>query len=433
MRVTTRFVRPVSTLLFAGLIVACGTPAPTSTPSLPTAPTLTASAPTSGPTTAVVRTETGLLALLTQVQGDADVSEVTDSGERWTHAARPMQVLRAGAVVRVSAQAFIGLICSNERWVELSGEIEWQLTEEACRQGRELPPGTYHDAAPKAGRILDYEGNKVIERKTREKEGDYGRIPVILDPRNTALLELQPTLSWVEVQGAIEYVLSMSGPEVFEEITLAADEVTCQDHARAAPHQMCTAPWPASQWHLEQGQRYFLTISARTGVASEPRPSEKSVLRTLPEETAGDVQRTASAIGALGVDAVTRDLLLAGLYAHHGLYQRCIAAYGPVLDEAASPALYVALGDTYVQTELYRWAFHAYNRALDMLSEGTDDPAVRAAAEFGLGLVKYNYEEKYAEAAAHFASSLQLFEQLGADVWAQAAQRGIEEARERVQ
>lgn len=418
----------VLVLVLACLVAACGDPsAPPPQPS-PTTPPTAMPSPAAPQSTAGAPVSTDLTALLTQVRGGVTVSDGTGASMRH---ARPMQVLSASATVYVAAGAQVGLICSSEQWVDLAGELDWQLTEVACDTGRALPPGSYQSMAPQAGRILSLEGSMTIESETREKEGDYGRIPIVLSPRNTSLLELEPELHWVEVSGTIEYVLKMSGSQALGEITLDAVELTCREGTMVVPNGICSVPWPASEWSLDRGQRYFLTISARTGIASEPRSSGKSALRTLTGDAAGEVQAAVAAIGALDLDAVTQSLMLANLYAGHGLLKDAICAYELALAVQPSPEVYVALGDSYSEVALYRWAFHAYRKALDMLSQSEDDLAVRAAAEFGIGRVYYNYAENYAEAAEHFAKAVQLYQELEAAEWLEAAQRGLEETRKR--
>lgn len=414
-------------LILVWLVAACG-PSPASPQASATTPP--APVPSRAPPQAADLTpgQARLTALLTQVQGDVTVVEIADAGEQTARRAKPGQVLAAGATVRVPAGAQVGLICSTERWIDLAGESDWQLTEAACQQGHELLPGTYRGMAPKPGEILVFEGSKVLEAQTKEKEVDYGRIPVILNPRNTSLLGLTPELRWVEVGDAIEYVLALSGVSPFEEITVDAGELTCVDHPLAAPNRICSLPWPASEWPLEQGQRYFLTVAARTGIAADLRSSEKSALRTLAGDAAGEVEAAVAEVKALNLDAVTLDLWLAGLYAEHELYGDAIAALERVLETQPAPVLHVALGNGYSEIALYRWAFDAYHRALALLSEGKDDLAVRAAAEFGIGRVYYNYADNFAEAAQHFEAAVQLYEETGAAEWLEAAQQAFEEA-----
>jgi tetratricopeptide (TPR) repeat protein len=218
----------------------------------------------------------------------------------------------------------------------------------------------------------------------------------------------------------------------FEELTVDASEITCVDDPMAAPNRICSLPWPASEWPLEPGQRYFLTVAARRGVAADPRSSEKSALRTLTEGTAGELEVAVAGIEALALDALTQDLLLAGIYAGQGLYGDAIDAYERALAAQPSPVVYVALGDVHGEMALYRWAFEAYQEALELLPEDEDDPSVRAAAEFGVGRVYYNYADNFSEAAKHFAAAAHLYEQVSADEWQEAAQQGLEEAERRL-
>ena len=429
-RLLRAIIPPALVLGLICLATACGSS--TVPPQTPTtaAPSTT---PSPAPQETVDATPGGanLIALLSQVQGGVSVVETSDAGEQTTRAARPLQILAAGAAVRVPGGAQAGLICSTERWIDLAGPSDWQLAEAACAGGRALPAGTFKSMAPKAGRILSLDGSGIVQSQTKEKKADYGRIPVILSPRNTALLELAPELRWVEVSGAIEYVLSLSGMKGFEEITLDAAELNCVDHPLAAPNRICSLPWPASDWPLEPGQRYFLTVAARTGVAADPRPSETSALHTLAGEAAVEVKAAVAEVETLNLDAITQDLRLASIYAEHGLYGDTIDSYERALKVQPAPVVYATLGDVYGQVSLYRWAFDAYRKALDLLSEGEDDPAVRAAAEFGIGRVYYNYADNFAEAAQHFAASVQLYEQVGAADWVKLAQQALEEAQKR--
>ena len=143
------------------------------------------------------------------------------------------------------------------------------------------------------------------------------------------------------------------------------------------------------------------------------------------------MEAAVSGIEALPLDAVTHDLLLAGLYARQGLYGDAADAYEQALAGQPSPAVYVALGDVYSEMALYRWAFEAYREALQVLSEDEDGPSVRAAAEFGLGRVYYNYADDFAEAAKHFEAAAQMYEEAGAAEWLGRAQKALKEAQKR--
>jgi tetratricopeptide (TPR) repeat protein len=345
--------------------------------------------------------------------------------------ARSFHLLRPETIVRLAANSRATVVCFNNRALSLLGPLVARITGQRCQSGTLLPANASGRVKPDAGRIRSAGGSLALEGEAREKEGDYGRIPIILSPRNTSLLEPAPALEWVEVPGAIEYVAHLSGRTAFKDLTLDAQELTCADDPRTAPGRVCSAPWPAAEWRLAPAQEYFLTVAARLNVASDLRPAEGSRLELLAAETSAGVRAEVAAIQALELDPVTSDLLLAGLYAEHKLYGQAISAYESALATQPAAVLYVTLGDLYRQIELYRFAFNAYRKALALLAGGEEDPAVAAAAEFGLGQVYYAYAGNYAEAKSHYAEAVRLYEQLGAAEELKAAQEGLKAATER--
>ena len=148
--------------------------------------------------------------------------------------------------------------------IDQPGEI--QITKQQCANGIPLPANTTQYVKPDAGRIISTNGSLALEEQSRERETDYGNIPIILTPRNTALLDLQPMITWVEVSGSIEYQLSLSGIESFDDVRLSTEAISCVEDARISPDRICSTSWPTT-WLLEPGKRYFLTVSARTGIA----------------------------------------------------------------------------------------------------------------------------------------------------------------------
>ena len=138
----------MSVLALIWLILACGGPSPSrATPE----------------NKVLVPAEAGLTALLTQVEGsNVIVVESTDAGEQSTRLALPGQMLSSGTRIRVPAGVEILLVCSSDHVVKLAGEVDWQLTEAACDQGTELPPGTFRTHAPKGGRTLSDEDRAIL-------------------------------------------------------------------------------------------------------------------------------------------------------------------------------------------------------------------------------------------------------------------------------
>jgi hypothetical protein len=292
--------------------------------------------------------------------------------------------VRQGATIQVGAGGRAGFVCGNGYAYGTRGPSNVAVNAATCNSGQPMPGNSAANVRPNNGRLRGDDGSQVIEGETREREADYGQIPVIYSPRNTTLLATPPELAWVEVSGAGEYVLSLSGMEAFADVMLATGDLLCDDDPRTVPNRICRHPWPGV-WMLAPGQRYFLTISARTGIASPLRPSEQSALRILADDPAAQVQATAREFAAIQTDPVTPQLLLGRLFADHNLYADAIAAYEAAAAVQPSPQLYIALGDLYLESDLQRFASAAYQLALDLLAaEHHDDPAVTAAAEFGI-------------------------------------------------
>jgi hypothetical protein len=379
-----------------------------------------------------------VIATLTYAEGEVFVQEpmaavrapglLAQPVPQRTHPFRP---LRQGATLQMGEGSRVTYVCHNDRVQGARGPGKMQVTHASCGSGQQLPQRSAQHVQPhQNGRLQEQNGSQVVESEQREGENDYGRIPVVIGPRNSALLLPAPDLTWVAVPDAIEYELSLSSLQPFEPLVLAAADVACAEDERV-PFPLCTSPWPAG-WTLEPGQRYFLTVAARTGIASPLRESEASALRTLPAEEAAAVQRDADAIRAIdALDPVTRGALLGGLYAGHELFHAAIAAYADALSAQPVAELAVAQGDLYLDVELYRLALDAYQRALALLDAApAADPAGRAAAEFGIGLAHFARTD-YAAAIPHLETAHDLYAELGAtDARADVA-RALEAARER--
>ncbi len=347
-------------------------------------------------------------------------------------AATAFQTVAAGATVRTAPDSSATIVCLNGQAYRVSGGQRVAITSTLCQSAQPLPANSVPAVAPNADGSPggDNDGSTILAGETRERESDYGQLPVILSPRNTTLLTLAPELRWVEVTTAIEYELSLSGLSAFAEIVVDANSLTCHEDLRTTPSRICTYPWPA-EWPLALGQRYFLTVSARTGIAAPLRESETSALRTLSDTAATELQAIITEIATLDLDVVTRHLLLAGHARTYHVLEQAIDAYVAAYAVQPTPEIAVALGDVYLAVELQRFAALAYQAALDQIvAEGTDKPAVRAAAEFGLGLVYYS-RGNYAEAEPHLSEAVTLYATLGAEKAQAAAQAALDAAEKR--
>ncbi len=310
----------------------------------------------------------------------------------------PMHTLGAGQRVNVGDGGKATILCVDNH-IHLVGPGTYIVTEEWCGGGQPLPADSCHQTT---GNVCKQEGSAVILAPEKDKENDYGNIPVILSPRQTHLLDPQPTIQWVSVDKATQYEVRLGSAAVKMKA-----EIACVAEEQVAPHQLCSLPWPAD-WLLEPGKPYTLVVAARRSVAEKWRESEPSELRTLDADTAAHLQADIAAVQALDLDPTTQNLALAGLYTRQQVYSQAIAHYEAILQDTSAPALFNTVGDLYRQVELQRYALKAYKAGLDLLDTGPDDPATRAAAEFGSGQAEYS-RLRYTQAEPYFTRAVTLY------------------------
>ncbi|MCP4660136.1 MAG: hypothetical protein GY856_32440, partial [bacterium] len=103
-----------------------------------------------------------LTAVVTQVEGTVTVEGGRARDE--VRRLRPPELVRAGDKINVPDGGRIGLVCSSDHWIELSGPERRTVTKMWCDQGRKLDPGTYRSLVPRGGRFRMVGGIWVLER-----------------------------------------------------------------------------------------------------------------------------------------------------------------------------------------------------------------------------------------------------------------------------
>lgn len=409
------------------------TPAPQAESTQPdtTPPETTPSQPGNG--------HTEEIGVITFVEGDVFIEEATGKGlsglmhplAQSGRTPSALTVIRNGTRLRVEAGGSVTIVCYNNRVVRIVERRTVVMTAAVCTsEGRALPRTSAASVRPNSGTLETVNGSKRLPFQSREQEGDYGKIPIVVGPRNTAIVAGAPTIRWVEVPGVSRYKLTLNGPTPLPEQDVSGDEFTCTDTGIERIGPVCSLAWPADEWPLESGELYFLTVHARVGI--EWNASESSAIEVLSAEDAQKVEAEVETIRSLGLDAPTESLLLAGLYAQEGLYENAIAAYEARLDLLPAHLIAVALGDAHRATDLQMFAFFAYQRALDLLDAGDDDPAARAGAAFGQGQVEYSFG-KFAAAIPHFEAAVALASDSGQIELAEAARAALEATKEQVE
>lgn len=367
-----------------------------------------------------------LTAVLTQVQGNVTIGEaaVARGPRPEPRRAQFLQIMRAGDEVNLPAGAGAGFVCSTDRWVEINGNKNQRVTEELCLSGKPLPPGTYRKLAPRAGRLRSFKNALVLEGDTRGGDEEDFAVPILISPRNTAVLEARPTFLWTPVSEATDYEIDLTGPKPFK-IRLDASGVDCT--AKTGDVTVCKLSYPDKESDLPPGTISFLTIHARRGIAAPLREeSQPSRLNRLPPDKAEEIRLQLERLGGLPLDEQSHHLLAADIYAHEGLFADAISSYQKALATRDTPEVKVTLGDLLLKISLLRPAARLYQGVLD----GNPGAAVAAAAEFGLGRIEYA-RRSFEHAEYHFRKARDLFSSLGLKEEAAAAEHGVGEAKKK--
>ena len=349
-----------------------------------------------------------LTAVLTQIEGQVTLSRESQQEFRSVRRATQRQVIRRGETVHVPAGAQLTLICSTEALVSLTGPRDWVLDATACGRGLSLPARSYTNLASYAGRILPRNGALLLELETRNVEmGLLG--PILLSPRNTAVIDAYPRLTWTQVPDAIEYEIEIRGP-IETSIRVGAGTLHC-GHGSGPWHDLDVCSWaPSSRWPvLEPEKPVFLKFGYRQTLTAPFRQiREVYQINRLSVNDQRGLQEGLRQIATLPVDKASRLLLTAGAYAQGGLYADAIATYHEALQVEEIPEARVTLGDLYLTIGLTALADREYRQVL----VGAPSPATQAAAELGLGQVAY-FCKHFGDARAHFERARELYTTLG--------------------
>lgn len=367
-------------------------------------------------------------AVFVEIQGNVTVAEATPpsrGGPRLAavHRAQHLQAAKAGDKVHLPRGAAVGLVCSNDRWIEITGPREQRLTERLCLVGKALPPGTYRRLAPAAGRMRSLGLAQILAGETRGLEDEDFAVPVLVSPRHTAVLDGRPTFRWTPISGAVEYEIEITGRVQFR-FRLKAKQASCGE--RWGDTVVCSLPYPGQEQELPPGEVSFLSVGARRDLAGTWRKESKpSRVQRLPAMRAAEVQAELGRLRGLPLDHAAREILAADLYARKGLLADAIAAYQRTMALRDAAALQVTLADAYLRTGLLRMAARGYQNARD----GSSDRAVQAGAELGLGEVER--ARRNGEAAlAHFRRARDLYAELALDEERAVAEHVIKKLEE---
>lgn len=361
-----------------------------------------------------------LTGTITQVSGPAEV-RLKGPGVSEIPYASPWQVIRSGVVLEVPADTSVAVVCSTRHFVRIQGRATWRLDEKACAASKlRLKESEYALVAPQAGRFKHIAGFLVLQKEMRgDKDGDP-LAPVVLSPRSTAIRSPRPSLRWLQVPSAVEYQVEWEGrgADAFT-LTLDALDVSCR-------LGICELPWPAERPDLPSGRSFFLTVKARDDIVGPWHSHDSVEVRTLASDASEVLGERLRELQDLGLEGSSLAAARGAVLAQAGLYAEAAESFEEASDLSPTASLRITLADLHFKIGLHRLAQPLYREALE-----DRDPAVRAAAAFGMGRIEYD-QARYHEASLRFQQARELYGATRFSDEAAAARLWLNEAKARI-
>ena len=348
-------------------------------------------------------------AVVTEVTGTATVHEVSPrGGEATRRRLKPLDLVPAGGAVSLPAGAALSILCSTEHLVRVRGPASWRADEAACREGRRQPVGTFATVVPERGRLVRFGDQVALEMITRA--GRLDGVPVLLSPRGTALIDPEPRVVWTAVPGAVEYEIEVAHRPTRSTRTVRVEpvEARCGRPVTGWPGpEVCSLAWPdVAPPAMAPSGAVTLRVGARISMGGSLRRersrSRSRWLGSAESEAYRKRLRSASGQGFLGEVAAARAAIDLGLYEEARSHLRSALA------SRDAPALWVTLGDLYLEIDLPERAAESYRRAADTAT----DPVALGHAAFGLGRASYTLQ-RFGRAAGSFRRAADHFERAG--------------------
>ena len=228
-------------------------------------------------------------------------------------------------------------------------------------------PGTYwlyDGCSPGEPTLKLPNSNNDTRRPGGIKEQALQNIPYIISPRNTSILNNQPTIRWNTVPGATQYKVIV---EDWEDETSDTEILYTGE--------------------LEAEFFYFVSVLANSDSSSE---EEAEVgFTVLDEQKEKDILAHIEAVKQQGLTKGAEGLILAHLYRGNDLNAEAIQVLEELVKEGnESISVYQLLGDIYQQVGLSLQAKETYSKGL-ALTKNVENIAGKAAIQAELGEVEY--------------------------------------------
>lgn len=260
-------------------------------------------------------------------------------------------------------------------------------------------------------RSILYQNEQPLAGWQRGANEDF-TIPYIISPRMSSVLSATPVISWNPVQGVDGYRVFVRGND-FEWVTdIVSEENTELRYPDSAPP-------------LEPGQRYAVEVVTITmGIPGQSSASED--VQDISFQIIDASDRAAIEDAVLKIhhtisDETIANYITAHFYLQEGLTSEAaellLSITGDVLDDqrelgsdiSRSPAIYMMLGDAFLQTQLEILAKASYANALEFATKNSS-VEMQGLAALSLARILSDRERQ----SEFYAIALEQFEQLGA-------------------
>jgi tetratricopeptide (TPR) repeat protein len=170
--------------------------------------------------------------------------------------------------------------------------------------------------------------------------------------------------------------------------------------------------WPEGWPPLELGATYVLVVEGGGRLSNEGNEANAGLgFWLLMEDQTEVVNGLEERLRAQPLSPTAADLLVAELYRSHGLRAEAAALLEQLVDTDGAPAVWIALGDVYLEVGLALEAEEALEQALAS-AQGAGQQEAEATARVGLALTA-QLQDDDASAQDHLLAAQALYEQIG--------------------
>lgn len=345
-------------------------------------------APTPGLHSAPDRPSPPLTAVVTSLEGA--VTADTAAGD--IVLVHPRQVIPDGSVVNVAEPGTASLVCSTDHLLRLGGGTALRLSPETCATGLPLAPGTYAALSP-SDRTLDTDRytqdvlrrlvrtrTTVVQIRTRGREEQDPRIPVLLEPRESGTLDPRPALRWTRVSRAREIAIRVVGPAPWT-AKIPVSDVDCADRAYPPGSlEVCSLPWPQDAPDLPADGQSYLAVGVKTTIGGAFSWGDRHRVWRVPDARARAIQASLEILEQTDVPSSDTALRVPLFLADQGLLDAAGEALQGELTARPSATGLLLQGALELERSLPLSAARAFREAI---RSATSDE-IAEAAESGL-------------------------------------------------